>query len=116
MSIELISKDGYDIKIERNGKRVNILLVEDKALNERIVVKAEKRKEFLIPWINMLISNKKESGLKGTMHLAKKLDHIARFEKGRNEEGFLSLKSINTEIINLRKTILEEERETGKRE
>ena len=33
---------------------------------------------------------------------------MARFEKGKHEEGFLTLESINTEIISLRKEIREE--------
>lgn len=103
MSIELINKDGFDIQIERKENRIEILLVENEAFDKHIRVRAEERKEFLKPWINMLISRKKEAGLKGTMHLARKLDCIALFEKGKHEEGFLSLESINTEIINLRK-------------
>ena len=56
----------------------------------------------------MLIHHKKEAGLKGTKHLARKLYRMARFEKGKHEEGFLTMESINTEIINLRKKIREE--------
>ena len=115
MSIELIKKDGYDIEIERKENRINILLVENEAFDERIVVKAEMRKEFLTLWINMLIHHKKEARLKGTMHLARKLDRIALFEKGKHEEGFLVLESINTEIINLRKELREKETERKKR-
>ena len=51
----------------------------------------------------MLMHHKKEAGIKGTMDLAKKLEHIVLFEKGKHEKGVLALKSINTEIINLRK-------------
>ena len=116
MSIELINKDGFDIQIERKENRIEILLVENEAFDKHIRVRAEERKEFLKPWINMLISRKKEAGLKGTMHLARKLDCIALFEKGKHEEGFLSLESINTEIINLRKKIREEEMERRKKE
>ena len=109
MSIELINKDHYSIEIERKEDRVNILLVENEAFGERILVGAEERKEFLTPWINMLMHHKKEAGIKGTMDLAKKLEHIARFEKGKQEKGFLTLKSINTEISNLRKEFQEKE-------
>ena len=109
MSIELINKDRYSIEIERKEDRVNILLVENEAFGERILVGAEERKEFLTPWINMLIRHKKEAGIKGT------LEHIARFEKGKQEKGFLTLKSINTDIINLRKAFLEKEEEAKKR-
>ncbi len=115
MSIELINKDHYSIEIERKEDRVNILLVENEAFGERILVGAEERKEFLTPWINMLIRHKKEAGIKGTMDLARKLEHIARFEKGKQEKGFLTLKSINTDIINLRKAFLEKEEEAKKR-
>ena len=52
---------------------------------------------------------KKEAGIKGTMDLAKKLEHIVLFEKGKHEKGVLALKSINTEIINLRKEFQEKE-------
>ena len=110
MSIELINKDHYSIEIERKEDRVNILLVENEAFGERILVGAEERKEFLTPWINMLIRHKKEAGIKGTMDLARKLEHIARFEKGKQEKGFLTLKSIN-----LRKALLEKEEEAKKR-
>lgn len=79
------------------------------------MVKAKERKEFLAPWINMLVRTKKEAGIKGTMHLAKKLDRIVSFEKGKHEEGFLSLESINTEIINLRRDIREEETDMKKK-
>ena len=79
MSIELINKDHYSIEIERKEDRVNILLVENEAFGERILVGAEEREEFLTPWINMLIRHKKETGIKGTMDLARKLEHIARF-------------------------------------
>ena len=48
-------------------------------------------------------------------NLARKLEHIARFEKGKQEKGFLTLKSINTDIINLRKEFLEKEEEAKKR-
>ena len=48
------------------------------------------------------------------MDLARKLEHIARFEKGKQEKGFLTLKSINTDIINLRKAFLEKEEEAKK--
>ena len=115
MSIELINKDRYSIEIERKEDRVNILLVENEAFGERILVGAGERKEFLTPWINMLIRHKKETGIKGTMDLARKLEHIARFEKGKQEKGFLTLKSINTDIINLRKAFLEKEEEAKKR-
>ena len=60
MSIELINKDHYSIEIERKEDRVNILLVENEAFGERILVGAEERKEFLTPWINMLIRPKKK--------------------------------------------------------
>ena len=115
MSIELINKDHYSIEIERKEDRVNILLVENEAFGERILVGAEEREEFLTPWINMLIRHKKETGIKGTMDLARKLEHIARFEKGKQEKGSLTLKSINTDIINLRKALLEKEEEAKKR-
>ena len=115
MSIELINKDHYSIEIERKEDRVNILLVENEAFGERILVGAEEREEFLTPWINMLMHHKKEAGIKGTMDLARKLEHIARFEKGKREKGFLTLKSINTDIINLRKAFLEKEEEAKKR-
>ena len=100
MSIELNCKDGYNIEIEKKEDRINILLVENEAFGERILVGAEERKEFLTPWINMLMHHKKEAGIKGTMDLAKKLEHIVLFEKGKHEKGVLALKSINTEIIN----------------
>ena len=58
---------------------------------------------------------RKETGIKGTTDLARKLEHIARFEKGKQEKGFLTLKSINTDIINLRKAFLEKEEEAKKR-
>lgn len=115
MSIELINKDDYDTKIERKENRINILLVENEELDEQVVVRAEERKEFLTPWINMLIQHKEEAGIKGTKQLARKLDRIARFEKGKHEEGFLTMESINTEIISLRKEIREEEMEVRKK-
>ena len=96
MSIELNCKDGYNIEIEKKEDRINILLVENEAFGERILVGAEERKEFLTPWINMLMHHKKEAGIKGTMDLAKKLEHIVLFEKGKHEKGVLALKSINT--------------------
>lgn len=108
MSIELISKDAYGIEIERKGNRIDILLVENEPVDQQVVVKAEERIEFLTPWINMFIHHKKEAGLKGTKHLARKLYRMARFEKGKHEEGFLTMESINTEIISLRKKIREE--------
>ena len=108
MSIELISKDACGIEIERKGNRIDILLVENEPVDQQVVVRAEERIEFLTPWINMLIHHKKEAGLKGTKHLARKLYRMARFEKGKHEEGFLTMESINTEIINLRKKIREE--------
>ena len=40
---------------------------------------------------------------------------MARFEKGKHEEGFLTMESINTEIINLRKEIRDEELEMKKK-
>ena len=43
------------------------------------------------------------------MDLAKKLEHIVLFEEGKHEKGVLALKSINTEIINLRKEFQEKE-------
>ena len=64
----------------------------------------------------MLIHHKKEAGLKGTKHLARKLYRMARFEKGKHEEGFLTMESINTEIISLRKEIREEKAGIGKEE
>ena len=115
MSIKLISKDAYYIEIERKEDRIDILLVENEAVDEQVVVKAEERIEFLTPWINMLIHHKKEAGLKGTKHLARKLYRMARFEKGKHEEGFLTMESINTEIINLRKEIRDEELEMKKK-
>ena len=108
MSIELKCRDAYDIEIERKEDRINILLVGNEAFGERILVRAEERKEFLTPWINMLMHHKKEAGIKGTKHLARKLYRMARFEKGKHEEGFLTMESINTEIISLRKKIREE--------
>ena len=114
MSIELTCKDGYNIEIERKEDRINILLVGNEAFGERILVRAEERKEFLTPWINMLMHHKKEAGIKGTMDLAKKLEHIVLFEKGKHEKGVLALKSINTEIINLRKEFQEKEEEARK--
>ena len=109
MSIELNCKDGYNIEIEKKEDRINILLVENEAFGERILVGAEERKEFLTPWINMLMHHKEEAGIKGTMDLAKKLEYIVLFEKGKHEKGVLALKSINTEIINLRKEFQEKE-------
>ena len=108
MSIELITKDACGIEIERKGNRIDILLVENEPVDQQVIVRAEERIEFLTPWINMLIHHKKEAGLKGTKHLARKLYRMARFEKGKHEEGFLTLESINTEIISLRKEIREE--------
>ena len=113
MSIELICKDGYNIEIERKEDRIQ--LVGNEAFGERILVRAEERKEFLTPWINMLMHHKKEAGIKGTMDLAKKLEHIVLFEKGKHEKGVLALKSINTEIINLRKEFQEKEEEARKK-
>ena len=60
MSIELNCKDGYNIEIEKKEDRINILLVENEAFGERILVGAEERKEFLTPWINMLITTRKK--------------------------------------------------------
>lgn len=108
MSIELISKNACGIEIERKGNRIDILLVENEPVDQQVVVRAEERIEFLTPWINMFIHHKKEAGLKGTKHLARKLYRMARFEKGKHEEGFLTMESINTEIISLRKKIREE--------
>ena len=65
MSIEIISKDACGIEIERKGNRIDILLVENEPVDQQVVVRAEERIEFLIPWINMLIHHKKEAGLKG---------------------------------------------------
>ena len=115
MSIELITKDACGIEIERKGNRIDILLVENEPVDQQVIVRAEERIEFLTPWINMLIHHKKEAGLKGTKHLARKLYRMARFEKGKHEEGFLTLESINTDIINLRKAFLEKEEEAKKR-
>jgi hypothetical protein len=115
LSIEIISKDACGIEIERKGNRIDILLVENEPVDQQVVVRAEERIEFLIPWINMLIHHKKEAGIKGTKHLARKLYRMARFEKGKHEEGFLTMESINTEIISLRKKIREGEPEMEKK-
>ena len=104
-----MSKDACGIEIERKGNRIDILLVENEPVDQQVVVRAEERIEFLTPWINMLMHHKKEAGIKGTMDLAKKLEHIVLFEKGKHEKGVLALKSINTEIINLRKEFQEKE-------
>lgn len=61
-----MKKDGYDIQVERTEYRINILLVENEAFDERMIVKAGEREEFLTPWVRKLIGQKKEAGLKGT--------------------------------------------------
>ena len=38
-----------------------------------------------------LIKSKKETGLKGTQHLARLLNRIAVFEKDKNENEFISM-------------------------
>ena len=103
MSIELNCKDGYNIEIEKKEDRINILLVENEAFGERILVGAEERKEFLTPWINMLMHHKKEAGIKGTMDLAKKLEHIVLFEKGKPGKGGAS-KNKEVNVQNCAKT------------
>ena len=115
MSIELTSKDAYDIQIEREENRINILLVENEAVDERMIVKASEREEFLTPWVQKLIRQKKEVGLKGTTHLARLLNRSVAFEKGKNEKGFISPKSLNSEIIKLRKALRSEGKEGGKK-
>ena len=115
MSIELNCKDGYNIEIEKKEDRINILLVENEAFVERMIVKAGEREEFLTPWVRKLIGQKKEAGLKGTKQLARLLNRSTVFEKDKNEKGFISVESLNTEIIKLRKALLNEQKEDGKR-
>ena len=115
MSIELIKEDAYDIQIEREENRINILLVENEAVDERMIVKACEREDFLTPWVQKLIGQKKEIGLKGTTHLARLLNRSVAFEKGKNEKGFISPKSLNSEIIKLRKALLNEGKENRKK-
>ena len=78
MSIELINKDAYDIQIEREENRINILLVENEAVDERMIIKACEREDFLTPWVQKLIKQKKEVGLTGTTHLARLLNRSVR--------------------------------------
>ena len=110
-----MKEDGYDIQIERTENRINILLVENEAFDGRMIVKAGEREEFLTPWVRKLIGQKKEAGLKGTTHLARLLNRSIAFEKGKNEKGFISPESLNSEIIKLRKEMLKERKEDGKR-
>lgn len=91
------------------------MLVENEKFDERISVKACEREDFLIPWVQRLIKSKKETGLKGTQHLARLLNRIAVFEKDKNENEFISVESLNTEIIKLRKAMMDELKEDGKR-
>lgn len=79
-----------------------------------MIVKAGEREEFLTPWVRKLIGQKKEAGLKGTKHLARLLNRSTVFEKDKNEKGFISVESLNTEIIKLRKALLNEQKEDGK--
>ena len=115
MSIELIDKDGYDIEIERNGNRIDILLVENEAFDGRIVIKADEREDFLIPWVQRLIEHKEKTGPKGTKQLAKLLNRSVLFEKNKNKAEFISVESLNTEIIKLRKALLNEREKTRQR-
>lgn len=108
MSIELINRDGYDIQIEREENRINILLVENEAFDERMIVKADEREEFLTLWVWKLIGQKQDAELKGTKHLARLLNRSVLFEKDRNRKGFISLESLNSEIIKLRKALVNE--------
>ncbi len=110
-----MKKDGYDIQVERTENRINILLVENESFDGRMLVNAGEREEFLTPWVRKLIEQKKEAGLKGTKHLAELLNRSTVFEKDKNEKGFISVKSLNTEIIKLRKALLNEQKEDGKR-
>lgn len=110
-----MKEDAYDIRIEREENRINILLVENEAVDERIIVKACEREDFLIPWVQKLIKQKKEVGLTGTTHLARLLNRSVAFEKGKNEKGFISPKSLNSEIIKLRKALLNEGKEDKKK-
>lgn len=110
-----MKKDGYDIQVERTEYRINILLVENEAFDERMIVKAGEREEFLTPWVRKLIGQKKEAGLKGTKQLVRLLNRSTVFEKDKNEKGFISVESLNTEIIKLRKALLNEQKEDGKR-
>ena len=110
-----MKKDGYDIQVERTENRINILLVENEAFDGRMIVKAGEREEFLTPWVRKLIGQKKEAELKGTKHLARLLNRSTVFEKDKNEKGFISVESLNTEIIKLRKALLNEQKEDGKR-
>ena len=105
-----MKKDGYDIRVERTEYRINILLVENEAFDGRMIVKAGEREEFLTPWIRKLTGQEKEAGLKGTKHLARLLNRSAAFEKDKGMEGFLSTESLNNEIINLRKALMDEEK------
>jgi len=111
-----MKEDGYDIQIERAENRINILLVENEAFDGRMIVKACEREEFLTPWVRKLIGQKKEAGLKGTTHLARLLNRSIAFEKDKNEKGFISPESLNSEIIKLRKEMLKERKEDGKKE
>ena len=108
-----MKKDGYDIRVERTENRINILLVENEAFDGRMIIKAGEREEFLTPWVRKLIGQKKEAGLKGTKHLARLLNRSTVFEK--DKKGFISVESLNTEIIKLRKALLNEQKEDGKR-
>lgn len=68
-----------------------------------------------MPWIRKMDRMEKMGENIRTMRIATLLDGCARFRKGKNKEGFLSTKSINNEIIKLRKEAKDERKEKGKR-
>ena len=81
LSIELINKDHYSIEIERKEDRVNILLVEKMKRLENGFWSGPKKGRNSSPMDKHAHPPKKEAGIKGTMDLARKLEHITRFEK-----------------------------------
>lgn len=95
--------------------REYIIIKGNERIDDRIIIEAEERKEFLIPWIRKIGRMEKKGESIRTMRIATLLNGCALFKKGKSREGFLSTKSLNNEIIKLRKELKEEKTEKDRR-
>ncbi|WP_300697910.1 hypothetical protein [uncultured Bacteroides sp.] len=106
----------HRLKVENTKDGIEVLLVENEHIDERVIVEAEEREEFLMPWIKKLIRMEKQEEAFGTMRIATLLNRCARFRKEKNRKGFLSVESINNEIIKFRREITKEKKGKRKRD
>lgn len=97
--------NGVTVYVENLNKAQEPLLLLLEMLDRKLTVDGAHRREFLSLFIHLLKFDKQAYKLQGPCQLAKLLCEIANFSDCDNEQVFVEWKTIEKELIKLKKQL-----------